>query len=65
MNMLYEKNSNLSFVEREVIFVWISFADKSFQMERSQTAKYLQRLGTLGAVERVKVQRRKSFSGFS
>ena len=59
--MLYEKNSNLSFVERGVIFVWISFAVKPFQMERSQTAKYLQRLGTLGAVERVKVQSRKGF----
>ena len=31
MNMLYEKNSNLSFVERGVIFVWISFADKLFK----------------------------------
>ena len=29
--MLYEKNSNLSFVERGVIFVWISFADKLFK----------------------------------
>ena len=61
MNMLYEKMFNLSFEEGGVIFVWISFADKSFQMERSQTAKYLQRLGTLGAVERVKVQSRKGF----
>ena len=37
LNMLYEKNSNLSF-EEGGIFVWISFADKPFQMERLQTA---------------------------